>query len=562
MRPPRAAIAPASTIPRPGCPGASVARRAFSQIVSTPLADRPASTHRAQRRFSLGSPVYRIDISVRNASSNVRDAGGPESRALPIRSRRKRADAGGLGVRRPGHDRGASDRRGRDRRRRAGRRRAARDPGRRRSANLHSHAFQRAMAGLAEIRGAGDRHVLDLARDDVPLRADDVAGRRRGGRRPGSMSRCWRPASPRSPNSTISTTRPTARPMPRPRRWPGASSPPPADRHRPDAAAGLLRARELRRRAAEAGAAAVHHRPRRLRAPLRRLPPAGRGKTGRGARRRAAQPARRDARANSPTSSPFAGDGPIHIHVAEQVKEVEDCVAWSGARPVRWLLDHAGVDERWCLVHATHMDERETRDLARSGAVAGLCPVTEANLGDGIFNAAAYLAPADASASAPTRTSASASPANCGSSNIPSGCARGRATSARPPADRPGRAISTRSGRRRAGAGARPRPARGRRAADLVTLRADHPTLAGKADDADPRRLDLQRRKRARRLRLERRPQGRRRRSPRLQGPGRGAIRDDDARAQRAADRPPLISPPHRRPPSSSMWTSRSAGSS
>ncbi len=86
-----------------------------------------------------------------------------------------------------------------------------------------------------------------------------------------------------------------------------------------------------------------------------------------------------------------AGDGPIHIHAAEQVKEVEDCLASLGARPVRWLLDSAGVDARWCLVHATHMDEGETRDLARCGAVAGLCPITEANLGDGIFNAAQYL---------------------------------------------------------------------------------------------------------------------------------------------------------------------------
>jgi len=88
---------------------------------------------------------------------------------------------------------------------------------------------------------------------------------------------------------------------------------------------------------------------------------------------------------------PLAGEGPIHIHAAEQIKEVEDCVAALGARPVRWLIDHAGVNERWCLVHATHMDESETRDLARSGAVAGLCPVTEANLGDGIFNAADYI---------------------------------------------------------------------------------------------------------------------------------------------------------------------------
>jgi formimidoylglutamate deiminase len=87
----------------------------------------------------------------------------------------------------------------------------------------------------------------------------------------------------------------------------------------------------------------------------------------------------------------LAGDAPLHIHAAEQVKEVEDCVAWSGARPVRWLIDNAGVDEKWCLVHATHMDEQETLSLASSGAVAGLCPITEANLGDGFFNATGYI---------------------------------------------------------------------------------------------------------------------------------------------------------------------------
>jgi formimidoylglutamate deiminase len=84
--------------------------------------------------------------------------------------------------------------------------------------------------------------------------------------------------------------------------------------------------------------------------------------------------------------------GPIHIHVAEQTKEVDDCLAWSGKRPVQWLLDNAQVDQRWCLVHATHMTPQETAALARSGAVAGLCPITEANLGDGIFPAADYLA--------------------------------------------------------------------------------------------------------------------------------------------------------------------------
>ncbi|MBV7454546.1 formimidoylglutamate deiminase [Acidovorax sp. sif1233] len=82
---------------------------------------------------------------------------------------------------------------------------------------------------------------------------------------------------------------------------------------------------------------------------------------------------------------------PIHIHIAEQTQEVDDCIAWSGQRPVRWLLDHAPVDERWCLVHATHMTPDEYAGAARSGAVAGICPTTEANLGDGIFDMPLWL---------------------------------------------------------------------------------------------------------------------------------------------------------------------------
>ncbi len=85
-------------------------------------------------------------------------------------------------------------------------------------------------------------------------------------------------------------------------------------------------------------------------------------------------------------------EGPIHIHAAEQMREVEDCVGWSGARPVEWLLRHAGVDTRWCLIHATHMTEDETAGLARAGAIAGLCPITEANLGDGTFPAPLFTA--------------------------------------------------------------------------------------------------------------------------------------------------------------------------
>ncbi|MGZ9101079.1 MAG: formimidoylglutamate deiminase, partial [Brevundimonas sp.] len=88
---------------------------------------------------------------------------------------------------------------------------------------------------------------------------------------------------------------------------------------------------------------------------------------------------------------PMAGDGPVHIHAAEQVKEVQDCLDWSGARPVQWLLDNTGLDRRWCLIHATHLTPDETARMAASGAVAGLCPVTEANLGDGVFPAVEFL---------------------------------------------------------------------------------------------------------------------------------------------------------------------------
>ena len=83
---------------------------------------------------------------------------------------------------------------------------------------------------------------------------------------------------------------------------------------------------------------------------------------------------------------------PVHIHIAEQTQEVDDCLAWCGRRPVQWLLDETGVDRRWCLVHATHLDDDETARLAASGAVAGICPTTEGNLGDGLFPALPYFA--------------------------------------------------------------------------------------------------------------------------------------------------------------------------
>jgi formiminoglutamate deiminase len=86
-----------------------------------------------------------------------------------------------------------------------------------------------------------------------------------------------------------------------------------------------------------------------------------------------------------------APEGPVHIHISEQLKEVADVKEKLGKRPVEWLLDNANVNERWCLIHATHMTEAETIAMAKSGAVAGLCPITEANLGDGPFNGPTYL---------------------------------------------------------------------------------------------------------------------------------------------------------------------------
>lgn len=83
---------------------------------------------------------------------------------------------------------------------------------------------------------------------------------------------------------------------------------------------------------------------------------------------------------------------PIHIHAAEQEREVAACLEWSGARPVEWLLDNAPMDDAWCVVHATHATDDELRRLAASGATIGLCPTTEANLGDGLFSLPAYQA--------------------------------------------------------------------------------------------------------------------------------------------------------------------------
>ena len=89
--------------------------------------------------------------------------------------------------------------------------------------------------------------------------------------------------------------------------------------------------------------------------------------------------------------SALPADAPVHIHIAEQVGEVQDCLALRNARPVEWLLREFPVDRRWTLVHATHLTGEETRGIAASGATVAICPTTEANLGDGLFPLRDYL---------------------------------------------------------------------------------------------------------------------------------------------------------------------------
>lgn len=88
----------------------------------------------------------------------------------------------------------------------------------------------------------------------------------------------------------------------------------------------------------------------------------------------------------------LAPNAPIHIHVAEQVAEVTEVLGATGARPVQWLLENHTLSSRWCLIHATQMEPFETEAMAKSGAIAGLCPITEANLGDGIFDGVRFRA--------------------------------------------------------------------------------------------------------------------------------------------------------------------------
>ena len=194
-------------------------------------------------------------------------------------------------------------------------------------------------------------------------------------------------------------------------------------------------------------------------------------------------------RAVTPEELAFAAglkpDAPMHIHAAEQVKEVEDCLDWSGRRPVEWLLDHADLSRRWCLIHATHMTQEETERLAATRAVAGLCPITEASLGDGFFPAREFI---DAGGSFGIGSD----------SNILIGVTdelrqletaqrlnrRSRNVLAEPGAST-GRALLAAALAGGAGALGQPVPAITKGApADLVSLDADHPALIGRTGDA------------------------------------------------------------------------------
>ena len=256
-------------------------------------------------------------------------------------------------------------------------------------ANVHSHAFQRGMAGLAEIRGpAGDdfwtwrdvmyRFLARLGPDDVEAIAALAYAEmlERGFTRVGEFHYLHRDpdgkpyANPAELAARIAAASEetgiglTLLPVFYAHGNFGGASPTPGQRrflNNVDSFADLLQASE------------------------RAIAPLADARLG---------VAPHSLRAVSPDELArvisLCAAGPIHIHAAEQIKEVDDCLAWSGARPVEWLLEHAGIDARWCIVHATHAAEPELQRLAASGAVAGLCPITEANLGDGVFPAADY----------------------------------------------------------------------------------------------------------------------------------------------------------------------------
>ena len=304
---------------------------------------------------------------------------------------------GGAAARRLGGRR--ADRRRRRRNDRA-REREARTG--RRGAGVRSARARHAQSALARVPararrahgqgGPRGRQLLDVASGDVrvsrPRRRRCVRGDRGAGLRRDAEGRATR----RSPNSTTFTTIPRESPMRIPPSSRSASSPrqpTPASRSRCCRCSTRTADSAARRPRRRSGASSTRSIRSRVSSPTLARDAAARGVT--------LGVAPHSLRAVTPDElravvALAAADAPIHIHAAEQVREVADCVAWFGARPVEWLLDHANLDARWCVVHATHMTPRGDLAARRaSGAVAGLAPTTEADLGDGTFPARAYL---------------------------------------------------------------------------------------------------------------------------------------------------------------------------
>jgi formiminoglutamate deiminase len=255
--------------------------------------------------------------------------------------------------------------------------------------NLHSHAFQRGMAGLAEIRGASEdsfwtwrdvmyRFVGRMTPDDIEVVAAQayVEMLEAGFTRVGEFHYIHHDISGASYSNVaelgerivaaaeISGISLTLLPVFYAHAGFGGRDPDPGQRRFINSIDGFSRLMDASRRLiARQDGAVIGVAPHSLRA----VTP-------------------------GELESLLPAEGPVHIHIAEQLREVEDCLAWSGQRPLQWLFDHAPVDDRWCLIHATHATPKEIRAIANSRAVAGLCPVTEANLGDGTFSGPEFAA--------------------------------------------------------------------------------------------------------------------------------------------------------------------------
>ena len=258
--------------------------------------------------------------------------------------------------------------------------------------NGHSHGFQRAMAGLDGMEGCGGRRRSGPGATRCTGFSTDSARTRSRRSRRRAMSKCSRPGSRGWASSITCTTTRQAGSTPTSPRWRHAVAAAAADT---GIALTLLPVFYAHAGFGGAPPAASQRRficnldqYERLLAACERattqLPDAVLGVAPHSLR------AVNESELRALTEL-RPGD-PLHLHIAEQTQEVDDCVAWSGRRPVEWLLERFAVDARWSLIHATHVTPEELVRIARSRAVVGLCPITEANLGDGVFPAGEFLA--------------------------------------------------------------------------------------------------------------------------------------------------------------------------